>query len=67
MSKKMLAAAVTGWLACGTAMAESGLTLYGNIDASIVTASGIGPGSDRRTSFGEGNWAPSVWGISAAA
>ncbi len=63
MSKKMLAAAVTGWLACGTAMAESGLTLYGNIDASIVTASGIGPGSDRRTSFGEGNWAPSVWGV----
>ena len=63
MKKKMLAAAMAGTLACGTAMAESGLTLYGNIDASIVTASGIGTGSDRRTSFGEGNWAPSVWGV----
>jgi predicted porin len=63
MSKKMLAAAVSGLLACGTAMAESGLTLYGNVDASVVTASGIGPGSDRRTNVGEGNWAPSVWGL----
>lgn len=63
MSKKMLAAAVSGLLACGTAMAESGLTLYGNVDASIVTASGIGEGSNRRTNFGEGNWAPSVWGL----
>ena len=66
MRTQMLAAAAAvlfGGMACGTAMAESGLTLYGNIDASIVTASGIGTGSDRRTSFGEGNWAPSVWGL----
>ncbi len=67
MSKKMLAASVTGLLACGTvmtpALAQSGLTLYGNIDASVVTASNIGTAAERRTSFGEGNWAPSIWGL----
>ncbi len=63
MDKRLLACTVLGLLASGPAIAESGLTLYGNIDASLVTASGIGSGSDRRLSFGEGNWAPSVWGM----
>lgn len=63
MNKKLLAPAIVGLLACGAACAEAGLTLYGNIDASVVTASGIGNNSSRRTSFGEGNWAPSVWGL----
>jgi predicted porin len=63
MNKGLLACAVLGLMASESAMAEPGLTLYGNIDASIVSASGIGPGSDRRLSFGEGNWAPSVWGL----
>ena len=63
MNKKLLAPAIIGLLASGTACAEAGLTLYGNIDASVVTASGIGADSSRRTSFGEGNWAPSVWGL----
>lgn len=63
MNKKLLASAFLALLASGPALAESGLTLYGNIDASLVTASGIGTGSARRWSFGEGNWAPSVWGL----
>jgi predicted porin len=63
MNKKLLAPAIVGLLASGAACAEAGLTLYGNIDASVVTASGIGDSSSRRTSFGEGNWAPSVWGL----
>ncbi len=67
MNKMMLAAAIAGLLVGGMAMtpamAQSGLTLYGNIDASVVTASNIGPTAERRTSFGEGNWAPSVWGL----
>ena len=63
MNKKLLAPAIVGLLASGAACAEAGLTLYGNIDASVVTASGIGGNSSRRTSFGEGNWVPSVWGL----
>ncbi len=63
MDRKLLASVIVGLLASGSALAQSGLTLYGNIDASIVTATGIGPDSDRRWSFGEGNWAPSVWGL----
>ena len=63
MNKKLLASAIVALLTSGSAFAQAGLTLYGNIDASVVTASGIGAGSDRRTSFGEGNWAPSVWGL----
>ncbi len=63
MKIKLLAAAILTLLASSPALAESGLTLYGNIDASLVTASGIGSASERRWSFGEGNWAPSVWGL----
>lgn len=63
MNKRLLASAVLGLLSSGSAIAESGLTLYGNVDASLVNATGIGEGSDRRLSFGEGNWAPSVWGL----
>lgn len=63
MNKGLLGCAVLGLLASGSALAEPGLTLYGNIDASIVSATGIGPDSERRLSFGEGNWAPSVWGL----
>ncbi len=63
MNKKLLVLAIIGLLASGTTFAEAGLTLYGNIDASVVSASGIGAESSRRTSFGEGNWAPSVWGL----
>lgn len=63
MDKKLVASMIVALLASGSALAQSGLTLYGNIDASVVTASGIGPDSDRRWSFGEGNWAPSVWGL----
>ena len=63
MNKKLVASAVVLLLASGSALAQAGLTLYGNIDASVVTASGIGADSSRRTSFGEGNWAPSVWGL----
>ena len=63
MNKKLLASAILALLASSPAWAESGLTLYGNIDASLVTASGIGTASSRRWSFGEGNWAPSVWGL----
>ncbi len=63
MDKKLLASAILALLASSTASANSGLTLYGNIDASLVTASGIGTSSSRRWSFGEGNWAPSVWGL----
>lgn len=62
MNKRLLASAILA-LASGPVLAESGLSLYGNIDASVVTASGIGPASSRRWSLGEGNWAPSVWGI----
>lgn len=63
MNKKLLASAILALLASGPALAESGLTLYGNIDASVVSATGIGPDSARRWSLGEGNWAPSVWGM----
>ncbi len=63
MKKHLLASAMFTLLASGSALAQSGLTLYGNIDASVVTASGIGPNDARRTNFGEGNWAPSVWGV----
>ncbi len=62
MNKKLLTSAVLA-LASSSALAESGLTLYGNIDASVVTASGIGTTPGRRWSLGEGNWAPSVWGL----
>ncbi len=67
MKKMMRAAVLSGLLTGATAMtpasAESGLTLYGNVDASIVSASNIGTTAERRTSFGEGNWAPSIWGM----
>jgi predicted porin len=63
MNKKILTLAVLSLLASSSAWAQSSLTLYGNIDGSVVSASGIGAGKDRRTSFGEGNWAPSVWGV----
>lgn len=63
MNKTLLATALVATTACGSALAQSGVTLYGNVDASVVTASGIGPASERRNSFGEGNWAPSVWGV----
>ena len=63
MKKNILASAIFTLLASGSALAQNGLTLYGNIDASVVSAGGIGPNSDRRNSFGEGNWAPSVWGV----
>ena len=66
MSKKILAWAIPALLASGSACAETGLTMYGNVDASIVTASGIGTNSERRNSFGEGNWTPSVWGLKGA-
>jgi predicted porin len=62
MNKKLFASAVLA-LASSSALAESGLTLYGNIDASVVSATGIGTTSSRRWSLGEGNWAPSVWGL----
>lgn len=63
MNKTLLATTVVATMTCGSAWAQSGLTLYGNVDASLVAASGIGPASDHRNSFGEGNWAPSVWGL----
>lgn len=63
MDRKFVASMIVASLASGSALAQSGLTLYGNIDASVVSATGIGPGIDRRWSFGEGNWAPSVWGL----
>ena len=63
MNKTLLATAVVATMTCGAALAQSGVTLYGNVDASMVTASGIGTASDRRNSFGEGNWSPSVWGV----
>lgn len=63
MNKKILTLAMLSLLASSSAWAQSSLTLYGNIDGSVVSASGIGAGKDRRTSFGEGNWAPSVWGV----
>lgn len=63
MKKKLLASAILAGLSAAPVWAQSGLTLYGNVDASIVSASGIGADSDRRWSFGEGNWAPSVWGL----
>ncbi|MEY3790423.1 MAG: hypothetical protein RLZ09_1259 [Pseudomonadota bacterium] len=63
MKKKILAIVVAPLLVSGSAWAQANLTLYGNIDASVVSASGIGAGDNRRTSFGEGNWAPSVWGV----
>lgn len=63
MNRRLLASAIVTLAASGSAVAESGVTLYGNIDASVVTATGIGENSDRRVSFGEGNWAPSVWGL----
>ncbi len=62
MNKRLLASTVLA-LASSSALAESGLTLYGNIDASVVTATGIGTTPSRRWSLGEGNWAPSVWGL----
>ena len=63
MNKTLLATAIVATTACGSTLAQSGVTLYGNVDASVVTADGIGTASDRRNSFGEGNWAPSVWGV----
>jgi predicted porin len=63
MNKTLLATAIVATMACGSTLAQSGVTLYGNVDASVVTATGIGTTSDRRNSFGEGNWAPSVWGV----
>ena len=64
MERRLLASAILTLAASGSALAESGVTLYGNIDASVVTATGIGdPNGSRRWSFGEGNWAPSVWGL----
>ncbi len=64
MERRLLASAILTLAASGSALAESGVTLYGNIDASVVTATGIGdPTGSRRWSFGEGNWAPSVWGL----
>lgn len=63
MDRKLVAPAIVALLASGSALAQTGLTLYGNIDASVVSASNIGPDNDRRWSFGEGNWAPSVWGL----
>ena len=63
MKKKLFAPAILALLSSTSAWAESGLTLYGNIDASVVTATGIGTSSLRRWSLGEGNWAPSVWGV----
>ncbi len=63
MKNRLLAYAILTGLTTAPAWAQSGLTLYGNIDASVVGATGIGPDSDRRWSFGEGNWAPSVWGL----
>ena len=62
MNKTLLATTVVATMTCGAALAQSGVTLYGNVDASLVTATGIGATSDHRNSFGEGNWAPSVWG-----
>lgn len=63
MKHKLLASAIFALLASGSTFAQTGLTLYGNVDASVVSASDIGPAAERRTSFGEGNWAPSVWGV----
>lgn len=63
MKNKLLATAILAGMAAAPAWAQSGLTLYGNIDASVVSATNIGPANDRRWSFGEGNWAPSVWGL----
>lgn len=63
MKKQIIASTIITLLASGSALAQSGLTLYGNIDASVVSATGIGPNRDHRISFGEGNWAPSVWGV----
>ena len=66
MINKFLVPALLAMLSSGSALAQSGLSVYGNIDASVVTASGIGPNSDQRWSLGEGNWAPSVWGLRGA-
>ena len=63
MNKTLLATTVVATMTCGAALAQSGVTLYGNVDASMVTATGIGTTSDHRNSFGEGNWSPSVWGV----
>lgn len=65
MNKRFLAPAIASLtlLSVSPARAESGINIYGNIDASVVTASGIGLNSERRWSLGEGNWAPSVWGL----
>ncbi len=64
MNKIRLVSLLSFTLLSGAAAAQTGLTLYGNIDASWVNSTGIGPGNDRRSSFGEGNWTPSLWGIS---
>ncbi|MEK0434336.1 MAG: hypothetical protein RL369_385, partial [Pseudomonadota bacterium] len=44
MNKRFLAPAIASMalLSVSPAMAESGINIYGNIDASVVTASGIG-------------------------
>ena len=56
MNKKVLSFAALSLIASSSALAQSNLTLYGNIDASVVSASGIGVNKERRISFGEGNW-----------
>ena len=53
MKKKILAVVAMALLVSGSAWAQASLTLYGNIDASVVSASGIGAGDNRRTSFGD--------------
>ena len=45
MNKRFLAPTMASMMALfgfNPAMAESGVTIYGNIDASVVTATGIG-------------------------
>jgi len=63
MKKQLFVVTTIALLASSATFAQSGLTLYGNVDASVVSTSDIGPTSERRTSFGEGNWAASVWGV----
>ena len=64
MQKTTIALALAGALAAGTAQAQSSVTLYGIIDAGIMTQSNSGtPSAGRTTSFVDAQVLPSIYGM----
>ena len=64
MQKSVITLVLAGFFAAGAAQAQSSVTMYGIIDAGLMTQSNSGtPSAGRTTSFVDAQLLPSIYGF----